>query len=409
MIPGDANPQANPRIVLVSSLGYGGATIYALNLARGLRELGIPNLIVSPEKDHPFHKDFERYGISVALADHTQLIYEDRMAYMLKAISDFHPTAVIGCIGPMSYEVLRHLNPGVKRMALVHTDHTIFYEAVKPYSPWIDTIFGVSQAIVENFGKSKEFFATRRFQLPCGVEIPNMTQRVVSGNHPIRILYLGRLVEPQKRVRLFPTILEHLRSSGLPFRWSIAGEGPELEFLKNAMTGGSEDQQVCFLGNIPNSRVPEFLREQDIYLLASDTEGLPVSLLEAMASGVVPVTSDLESGLSELVNETTGILVPPLQTSGYAEAIIRLANNREELRQKSLRCVDKIRERHSLRASATSLLQACPPYENKGEPTICDAPVQPPLGATSLWKFTPPLRWSRRVMKRLSAPKNHLL
>ena len=79
MISSDANPQANHRIVLVSSLGYGGATIYALNLARGLRELGILVMIVSPESDHPFREDFQRHGIPVALTDHTRLIYEDRM------------------------------------------------------------------------------------------------------------------------------------------------------------------------------------------------------------------------------------------------------------------------------------------------------------------------------------------
>ena len=242
MIPSDANPQANHRIVLVTSLGYGGATIYALNLARGLRELGIPILIVSPESDHPFREDFQRHRIPVALSDHTRLIYEDRMASMLRAISDFQPTAVLSCIGPMSYEVLRHLKSGVRRMALVHTDHAIFYEAVKPYSPWIDTIFGVSRAIVEKLGQIREFQQTPRFQLPCGVEIPDMSQRASSGDDPIRILYLGRLVEPQKRVRLFPTILEQLRSSGIPFLWSIAGEGPELEFLKNAMAAGREDR-----------------------------------------------------------------------------------------------------------------------------------------------------------------------
>ena len=409
MISSDANPQANHRIVLVSSLGYGGATIYALNLARGLRELGILVMIVSPESDHPFREDFQRHGIPVALTDHTRLIYEDRMVFMLKAISDFQPTAVLGCIGPISYEILRYLNPRVRRMALVHTDHAIFYDAVKPYSPWIDIIFGVSGAIVENLGQFKEFQEIPRFQLPCGVETPDMSQRELLGDGPIRVIYLGRLVEPQKRVRLFPTILEQLRCSGVPFRWSIAGEGPELEFLKNAMAGGDEHQQVCFLGNLPNNRVPEVLSEQDIYLLASDAEGLPVSLLEAMASGVVPVTSDLESGLSELVDETTGIPVPPLDTSGYAEAIIRLANNRIELREKSLRCIERVRERHSLRASASSLLRACPHCTNHVESAISDTKIHPPLGSRSLWKFTPPLRWSRRFMKRLSTQKDQLL
>lgn len=397
----DANPQASQRIVLVTSLGYGGATVYALNLARGLLGLGIPVLIVSPDKDHPFATDFDRYGIPVVVTDQRKLIYEDQITLMLKAISEFKPTAVLGCLGPISYEILRYLKPGVLRMALVHTDHSIFYDAVKPYAPWIDIIFGVSQSITKKLGNIDGFRQTPRFQLPCGVEIPNASRSEPSSHDPIRIIYLGRLVEPQKRVRLFPEILDHLKASGIPFIWSIAGEGPELEFLKETMTSTHEQQKIQFLGSIPNTLVPDILHEQDIYLLASDAEGLPVSLLEAMASGVVPVTSYLESGLSELVNETTGIAIPPMNTAGYAEAIIHLAHNRSELRDKSLRCIYEIRKRHSLSASATELMVACPASDGALGSSSCDFTIMLPLGTRLQWKFLPPLRWLRRAWKIL--------
>jgi len=47
--------------------------------------------------------------------------------------------------------------------------------------------------------------------------------------------------------------------------------------------------------------VPEFLLNNDVFVLLSDTEGLPLSLIEAMGHGLVPIASDIPSGVAELI------------------------------------------------------------------------------------------------------------
>jgi glycosyltransferase involved in cell wall biosynthesis len=139
---------------------------------------------------------------------------------------------------------------------------------------------------------------------------------------------VGRLIREQKRVHLFPRIHEQLLSSGRPFTWQIVGDGPELNRLQQSLVAGSPEQKVVFTGPVPYRRVPELLADSDVFLLPSEYEGLPLSLLEAMAYGAVPVVSDLASGIREAISADTGILVSPTDIDGYASAILRLESDR---------------------------------------------------------------------------------
>jgi hypothetical protein len=169
---------------------------------------------------------------------------------------------------------------------------------------------------------------------------------------PLRILYLGRLDREQKRVHLFPAILEQLQSSGIPFHWTLAGDGPESAALQARMQGGGPEQIVSFIGTVPYADVPRILSEHDVFLLASDYEGLPLSLLEAMGAGLAPVVSDLPSGIRELVDETTGKRVAPGNLRGYAEAIVWLHEHRGELRRFSENAQRRVRGEFSIAAMA---------------------------------------------------------
>jgi glycosyltransferase involved in cell wall biosynthesis len=95
----------------------------------------------------------------------------------------------------------------------------------------------------------------------------------------------------------------------------------------------------------------------DVILLPSAYEGLPLSLLEAMAHGVVPVVSDLPSGIREVVNSETGILVDPKNVDGYAAAILELDSDREDLAKKGLAASRLVRSSFSCETMADRWLK----------------------------------------------------
>jgi glycosyltransferase involved in cell wall biosynthesis len=97
----------------------------------------------------------------------------------------------------------------------------------------------------------------------------------------------------------------------------IAGEGQERASLEALAAELKVENNVRFLGSVAD--VPHFLRALDVFALSSRLEGLPVSILEAMATGL-PVASTAVGGIASVImNEDTGVLVQP----GDQEALRR--------------------------------------------------------------------------------------
>jgi glycosyltransferase involved in cell wall biosynthesis len=401
--PANSEPPL-PRLAFVSGVGFGGATTFLCNLAGELTRRKVPVLVISPEKENPFATDFQKAGVRVVLHDDRRMIFEDRMAAMLQTIAAFQPTVVIGCVGPESYEVLRYVPQGVRRVAIVQTDHSMHFDTAAAYAGCMDDIVGISRKITERLERMDSFHGVAKLCLLHGVAVSPAVEPRGTGGGPLRILYLGRIMNPQKRAHLFPKILVGLKKSGIPFQWTIAGEGDQLVNLKRLMTSDSPAQQVLFPGPLPNSQVPALLERHDVFLLASDAEGLPISLLEAMAHGVVPVVSDLESGIRDVVDAGNGMLVPVDDTEGYARAIIHLHENRDELAAKSAAAHERVKEEFSVEAMADRWLAALPPMKTAMEPWPKNWRITAPLTAKNPRRFSWPMRVLRRAAARLRSP-----
>lgn len=105
----------------------------------------------------------------------------------------------------------------------------------------------------------------------------------------------------------------------------LAGDGPERTAIEAKIAEHSLAQQVHLLGS--RSDVSNLLRAADIFLLTSVSEGIPLTIIEAMAAGL-PVVATAVGGVPEVVlNEITGFLAPPKAPTELADAILALARN----------------------------------------------------------------------------------
>ena len=394
-----------PRVALVTGgLKLGGATTFLCNLGGELVRRGIPAAVLSFERETPVTTDFERLRIPVLWQDDRRVIFEDRLEAVLHELGQFKPTTVVSCLGAISFEVLRYLPPGVFRVGMVQSHDPGVYTMVRRYAAYLDLIAGVSKAAEGTLKTMPEFARVPTCYLPYGVPMPEKTMPSRSDpGAPLRILYLGRLDQEQKRVRLFPQILEQLKSAGIPFHWTVAGEGPEKSFLQSAMRSPSQEQAVSFPGAILYRDVPQVLATHDVFILASDYEGLPLSLLEAMGYGLVPVVSDLASGVREVVDESTGKRVAPDNTPGYGEAVIWLHHHRDEMSRLSQNAQAKVRREFSIGAMTDRWLKVLPssPPSNVNWPAVWS--VRAPLASRNGLRFSVPGRFLRRwLVKRRS-------
>lgn len=110
----------------------------------------------------------------------------------------------------------------------------------------------------------------------------------------------------------------------------FAGEGNERQRIERYARENELEEKIVFLGNIPHVRMPALIRAADVVLIPSITVGIEreatsISALEAMASGIPVVASNI-GGLSELIRDgETGYLVPERDAKAIAEALLRIA------------------------------------------------------------------------------------
>lgn len=213
---------------------------------------------------------------------------------------------------------------------ILHGDYDYYYSLATRHANIIDYFIASSQHMA---AKLKELLPGRTESilcLPYGVTIPVHSRKPHSG--PLRAVYVGRMAG-QKRVLDLAAIDRELHGLDIKVEWTLIGSGPHERPLREAWGWNPE---VRWTGTIPNEAVKERLLESDVFVMPSESEGFPVTLVEAAAAGVVPVVSDLPSGVPEIViPDRTGFRIPVGDTRQFAAVIASLALDRKLLERMS--------------------------------------------------------------------------
>lgn len=139
-----------------------------------------------------------------------------------------------------------------------------------------------------------------------------------------------------------------LRLRGLPIRLVLVGEGPQRRDLEMLSRTLGISTTVEFMGY--QEHVETFLSTFDFFALPSITEGIPLSLLEAMAHGL-PIVATNVGGIPEIVvHQESGLLVPPGQPEALAQALEQLIQDPGEAERFAKNAEYRIRERFGMTA-----------------------------------------------------------
>ncbi len=151
-------------------------------------------------------------------------------------------------------------------------------------------------------------------------------------------------LRPEKGIEPLISACKRLRDEGGRFRLKIAGDGTLLPHYQDMARRAGLADHVEFLGAVAD--IPSFLAELNVFVLPSlATEGLPLSLLEAMAAGL-PVVATTLAGIPEAVTDgREGFLVPPNDVQALSAAMKRLVASPEQRermgRNAALRAADE--------------------------------------------------------------------
>jgi colanic acid/amylovoran biosynthesis glycosyltransferase len=177
----------------------------------------------------------------------------------------------------------------------------------------------------------------RMFVHRVGIDVNRFSYRErIASSKPLRIITTARFVEKKGLSYAIHAIAKVKKDHPeIKFYYDVIGEGPLSEEIENLVTSLEITDCVKLHGALPHGEVQKLLADADIFILPSikakngDQEGIPVSLMEAMASGM-PVLSTFHSGIPELVdNNVSGYLVPEQDIAALAEKIVYLAERPE--------------------------------------------------------------------------------
>ena len=135
---------------------------------------------------------------------------------------------------------------------------------------------------------------------------------------------IGRL-HPQKGYEFLLNAIPKLGERAHRVKLILVGDGPSRSELTEITKKLSIEHLVVFAGHRTN--IPEILAITDIYINSSLDEGMPLSILEAMGSGVAVIATSIGGNSEIVVKDWTGILVPPKNSQTLSEAILLLLEN----------------------------------------------------------------------------------
>ncbi|RYG11703.1 MAG: glycosyltransferase family 1 protein [Burkholderiales bacterium] len=150
--------------------------------------------------------------------------------------------------------------------------------------------------------------------------VPDTPDRAHPNHEPVRIVMVARLARPKRHDLLLKALALVQARLGHEVPASLIGNGPDFEVYR-ALARRLNLQAVDFTGDVDD--VPRRLAQHGVFVLMSDHEGLPISIIEAMRAGLAIVASDLP-GVRELITHGTQGMLVPNEPGALADALVSL-------------------------------------------------------------------------------------
>ena len=197
---------------------------------------------------------------------------------------------------------------------------------------------------IDKIGFDKNIFVINN-----GVNI-EQHNKVVLENNIIQLLVVSRLVS-QKNIDSIIKAVKVMKNENIIL--NIVGDGSEINNLKLLVKKYELDKKINFIGKIENTKLNEYLKDADIFIQASNYEGLPHSILEAM-NFEIPILSTDVGGCSVLLNKgERGYIIPmPVSEVEISEGIRTIINNKDEARSKVKLAKNYLNQEHNFNTNA---------------------------------------------------------
>ncbi len=167
------------------------------------------------------------------------------------------------------------------------------------------------------------------------------------------VLTVGRCIEVKRQIDLIKAVDRLTDRADEPaVHVAIVGDGPARSALEAAVRDRRLGDYVSVVGRVPHGEIHRYYAAADLYAQVSLYEGMPMTLLEAMAAGV-PIVGTAVPGIEEFVDDDIGRLLAPESPGALAEAISALRDD-DTRRRLGRACARRVTDRYGIERTVTT-------------------------------------------------------
>jgi glycosyltransferase involved in cell wall biosynthesis len=354
--------QKRRLLMLAPHLEIGGSDKFNLDLIECLQRDHAyeVSIITTRSSPHRWREHFERLTPDI-FALHTFLLVEDYPQFISNFIQTRKPDTVLIANSRIAYQLLPLLRTAngpsfVDYLHMEDWDEQGYPRLSLNYASYLDSTIVSSEHLKKRL--TEKGGDPNRIQVATTNIDPRLWDRSRFDQSSIRakygvpegvpvIAYVARLCR-QKQPDVMANVLKAIRDRSLEFVCLVAGDGDYRPWLEKFIKKHHLDE-IKLLGAIPSDQVRELLAISDVYFMPSESEGIALTLFEAMSMGVPPLAANV-GGQAELVATDCGILIEPgtSQIEEYADALERMLTSRELRKSMAARSRSRIRDRFTL-------------------------------------------------------------
>lgn len=282
----------------------------------------------------------------------------------LRMLREEKPDVILTCIYPLTMflsALARLCGHKFRVVASVHSTGYIKRAAWRSFStrasiPLLDSVVTIARAQSEVCVRKLGIPEGKIRLIYNGVELSRFDPDTVRGAvraefgipEQAELAGIVGMLRPEKAHPVLLKAAAAIRKSGEQVRFLIVGDGPEREKLEDMARDLGLAGTVTFTGG--RDDIPEVLSALDLFVLCSDTEAFPVSILEAMAMRKPVISTDVGSVSEAVEHGATGLLVPPGDPESLAEAVRALVSSPDLRAQMGRAGRRRVEERFSVEA-----------------------------------------------------------
>ncbi|MBL7701563.1 MAG: glycosyltransferase family 4 protein [Ferruginibacter sp.] len=335
-----------------------GPTTWMKRLLPYLKEHGIETRIIflaANSKDLPAYKFFADEGFECKLI-YWELFNDEKIQAILNDVKQFPPDIFIANYFAIPLTAAKWIKKaGIPTVMVLHNDNQYHYDLVKKFAANNDesdvsSVVAVSNLIEEISKQTAPLHNNIRY-IPYGAPVPSEVANL-SKDGVLNVVYAGRIDERQKRISEVTQAFCKAAKEVTGTNYTIYGDGPAVPAVQDILNTEGKGLPIQFKGKLKSTEVQDHLLQNQVFVLLSDFEGLPITLIEAMACGLVPICTYMRSGISDLVTDGEEGFLVENRKERFVAAIKKIKEDPALWKNMSKAGRQKIEASYSIEASS---------------------------------------------------------